>query len=117
VPGEAHAPEVAISTAVFSLDALVELLDLPAPTLLKIDVDGPELEVLRGAQATLAGPHLRSCLVELDERAGTSAEIVTFLGGLGFEVRSRHVRGGGGPFQNVIFARPGPDPSRVTTSR
>lgn len=37
----------------------------PAPTHLKIDVDGPQLAVLRGAAATLARPGLRHVLVEL----------------------------------------------------
>jgi FkbM family methyltransferase len=41
-------------------------LDLEPPTLLKIDVDGFELEVLDGAAATLASETLRSVLVEAE---------------------------------------------------
>ncbi|MBF0190756.1 MAG: FkbM family methyltransferase [Magnetococcales bacterium] len=38
---------------------------LPHPTHLKVDVDGPELKVLRGAASTLADPRLRHLLIEM----------------------------------------------------
>jgi len=52
-----------------SLDAVAAMVGPPwsAPTHLKIDVDGPELDVLEGAQATLRVPKLRHVLVELSE--------------------------------------------------
>ncbi len=63
------------------LDSL-ELLDVTA---MKIDAEGAELEVLRGAEATL-----RRCrpilTVEIEERhrAGSTREVPAFLAGLGY---------------------------------
>jgi FkbM family methyltransferase len=48
------------------LDSLVPSLDAPAPHLLKIDVDGHELEILRGATQTLR----RSSLVVVEAPLG-----------------------------------------------
>ncbi|MBF0429358.1 MAG: FkbM family methyltransferase [Magnetococcales bacterium] len=56
---------------------------LPPPTHLKVDVDGPELKVLRGAMATLANLGLRHLLIEMrDDREVQEAE--TMLNALGF---------------------------------
>jgi FkbM family methyltransferase len=104
--GEAHPPELVLPTVTFELDDLIEALDLPLPNLLKLDVDGPELEVLIGASRTLSQPALRSVLVELDDRSEATTRVMSRLEEKGFQLRSRHVRGGGGPVHNVIFARP-----------
>lgn len=40
---------ISISVAVFRLDDIVLAVGLPAPTRLKIGVDGAELEILRGS--------------------------------------------------------------------
>lgn len=47
-----------------TLDALVARHGLPAPSLLKIDVDGIEEKILAGAARTLASGAIRSVLVE-----------------------------------------------------
>lgn len=47
------------------LDELSARLGLPAPNLLKIDVDGIEPAILRGGEKTLRAPTLRGVLVEL----------------------------------------------------
>lgn len=103
--GETQSPELVLPTPTFTLDELVEMLELPQPNLLKLDVDGPELEVLIGADRTLSQLVLRSVLVELDDRSEASRQVVAILQSKGFEVRSRHVRGGGGPIHNVILYR------------
>jgi hypothetical protein len=48
-----------------SADELVESLGLRPPTIMKIDVDGIELEILRGARKMLSNS-LRTVLVEID---------------------------------------------------
>jgi FkbM family methyltransferase len=50
----------------FSLDAFLEFQPEPFPTHIKIDVDGIEAKVIRGAARTLRDPRLKSLLVEFD---------------------------------------------------
>jgi len=73
-------------------------LDIRRPCLLKIDVQGSELRVLRGARATLAlvDEALIECsFVELYEGQPLAADIVSFMAGAGFSVVGVHnvVRG------------------------
>jgi len=49
-----------------NLDTLIEKRGLPAPTLMKIDVDGLEDDILRGAANLLRSGKLRGLLVELN---------------------------------------------------
>ncbi|HEV2593254.1 MAG TPA: FkbM family methyltransferase [Gaiellaceae bacterium] len=57
---------------VAALDDLIERFGLPAPTLVKLDVDGAEAAVLAGAARSLARTELRSLIVEV-ETANTDA--------------------------------------------
>jgi FkbM family methyltransferase len=59
---------------VFALDELVERFGLPRPQQIKLDVDGAELNVLRGAGRTLSDPGLRSVLMEFDARGQTAVD-------------------------------------------
>lgn len=74
---------------VLPLDQVQELFNLPVPTALKIDVDGGELEVLRGATRILALPTVQSVLVEVD--TVNCDEVLVFLEQKGFLVRERIV--------------------------
>jgi FkbM family methyltransferase len=102
---EAREPDFVLRTAVFRLDDLIDLLSLPLPTLLKLDVDGPELDVLRGATRLLGSQGLRTVLVELDDASETTPEVGRLLEGLGFRLETRHNRGGNGPTHNAIYVR------------
>jgi FkbM family methyltransferase len=59
------------------LDDLITQYGLPPPTAIKLDVDGAEVEVLRGAQQTLRCASLTSVLVEMSDE--TEAEAVRIL--------------------------------------
>ena len=50
----------------FDLDTLVKLFNLPYPDYIKIDVDGAELNVLKGAKETLK--HIKSLMIEINDK-------------------------------------------------
>jgi FkbM family methyltransferase len=102
---ETREPDLVLRTAVFKLDDLIDLLSLPHPTLLKLDVDGPELDVLRGATRLLGSAELRTLLVELDGRSESAEEVGRLLEGFGFRLESSHIRGGDGPTYNSIYVK------------
>jgi FkbM family methyltransferase len=75
------------------LDDLVERFGLHVPTHAKIDVDGYELEVLRGATRTLTRPEWRSIIVELDrEETDRNRAIKALLADAGFDSGDRQER-------------------------
>ena len=65
-------------------DFLDAHIALPAPTHLKIDVDGPELDILLGAQKCLRSPQLRHILIEMEEN--NKARGLQMLEAAGFEL-------------------------------
>jgi FkbM family methyltransferase len=80
-----------LSVPVVTLDGLVSHLGLPPPTMVKIDVEGAELEVLAGMPGTL-WRHQPDILFEVDAQGMAEAEaryakISEALGHYGYEVR------------------------------
>ncbi len=74
--------------ATMRLDTLVAREKLPAPDLVKIDVQGAELEVLAGASATLAGASVlvvEVSLVDYNRRAPLMAEVIAAVDAIGFK--------------------------------
>jgi FkbM family methyltransferase len=71
------------------------------PTHLKIDVDGPELAVLKGAEQTLRSPQLRHLLIELSET--TAAEGQALVERAGFSLADQGAAEGGNA--NFIFKK------------
>ena len=63
----------------YRLDDFIAQFGLPAPTHIKIDVDGLEAQVLAGAERTLKDPALRTVLVEMLTDAADEAAIVARL--------------------------------------
>jgi len=103
--GEIFRPEFTQSVLSFSIDDLIRQFSLPVPNHVKIDVDGIELSVLKGAIGTLANPAVRSLNMEITEN-DSGKQIIDFLGEQGFQVHSSHARWKKG-LANYIFHRNG----------
>ena len=71
-----------------TLDDLVERFGLPAPTHVKIDVDGAERHVLAGATRTLSDASVRSLMIEIDVECGD--EVCQRLNSFGLSLCSRY---------------------------
>ena len=83
-------------TLVFSIDSFIKIFNLPEPSLIKIDVDGGEFEILKGAATLLEhGKSLKSLLVEFDEDEYSINELETFLKKLNWQIVSKHNRNDG----------------------
>ncbi len=77
-----------------TLDDLCSKWGLPCPNYIKIDVDGIEIPIIRGAETTLKNLEVRSVIVEL----GTSEEqdeAVKLLEQAGFKVKFKTTRNWG----------------------
>lgn len=86
---------------VHSVDDLVERFGLPAPTLMKVDVDGAEAAVLAGAARTLAAGTVRSLLVEVErERTG---DLLAVVDEARFDLRERVDERNGVPLAHVWY--------------
>ncbi len=70
------------------LDDLVRQFSLPVPRLIKMDVDGAEVRVLRGARALLQHPSLEEILTEIDVH--NSDAMMELLTAARFELVDRH---------------------------
>lgn len=93
-----------------TLDELVEQ-GLPAPDHLKIDVDGFEYKVIKGAEHVLSNG-LKSLLVEVNPALDEHQEMLKYLANLGYEYDPTQVAASTrkeGPFKGVaeyVFRRP-----------
>jgi transketolase len=109
--GETFQPVLEQPVLTFALDDLIKHFSLPIPNHIKIDVDGIELKILRGAEEALSHPLVKSVLLEVEEGDRESERIVEFLQdkGLKFHSKHRYVYGGeASPFANVynyVFQR------------
>ncbi len=79
-------------------DALVEQGEVPPPTVLKIDVEGAELDAIRGLEATLSRPDCRLVYCEvhptfLGEYGASEDDVRSALEEYGFAVETIHDRG------------------------
>lgn len=73
----------------YTLDDLIAVLKLPPPTRIKIDVDGYEEPVLRGATRTLRAGTVRELMVEVVDHDGSGIRLESassLLGRHGYEV-------------------------------
>jgi FkbM family methyltransferase len=76
----------------FPLDELVERGAVPPPNHIKIDVDGFEYKVARGAAKTFDRPDLKTILLEVDFTLQRSMDIVHYLRERGWKVSDHQLR-------------------------
>jgi FkbM family methyltransferase len=96
------------------LDSVLSSVDLRSPILLKIDVQGAELDVLKGAVATLQAlnvVYVECSFVELYDGQALAGEVVEFLQRTGFQMRGVYntAKGRGGHCiqADLLFEREG----------
>jgi FkbM family methyltransferase len=85
----------------YALDDLISVFGLPAPTVLKVDVDGAETIVLAGARATLARPALRTILIEVDETQTDG--VLRLMGDAGLQLVARFDERAGRPLPGIWY--------------
>jgi FkbM family methyltransferase len=74
----------------FSIDRFIELFDPPFPNYIKIDVDGVEPEIIKGAFKTLRDERLKSILVELNKSSEfNKKEVMKEIKDAGFFLSSK----------------------------
>jgi FkbM family methyltransferase len=90
-----------------SIDDFIRNYNPPFPTHIKIDVDGGEAAIIKGASRTLSDPRLRSILIEIDEQEPDDIKIIETLKRIGFELLSKkHApQFEGSPLFNYVFWR------------
>lgn len=82
-------PAASYTCLCYRLDDLVALPDMPFPTHIKIDIDGHEADVLRGADAVLRDARVKGLQIEVmdhDPHAPRQAETVAFLAERGWQL-------------------------------
>lgn len=89
--------------AIFALDELIEVFNLPAPTHMKIDTDGGEQSVLTGMEKTLRNSTLVSLMVEMPSTA--EAPIVAHLTERGLALAERFTEREGVEIKGVVYGR------------
>jgi FkbM family methyltransferase len=101
--------QAALSQPVLSyrMDDFIAQFGVPSPNHIKLDVDGVELKVLRGAPGVLAHPGLRTVLVEVEPARPEPGEIESLLARSGFVVEGRYPHGpSADSTTNLLFTRP-----------
>ena len=102
--GEEFIPAYNQQIFAYSIDTLVKRWGFLPPNHIKLDVDGTELKILRGATKTLRDDSVRSVLVEISSLDPTSEDILTFLHDAGFSLDSKY-KHGATVISNLIFKR------------
>jgi len=86
--GDKFKPAMTQVMASYSIDDFVEYIE--PPTIIKIDVDGIEKDILLGGRKILTSGVVRTILVELADGDKRTEEVIELLDGMGFVVKSSH---------------------------
>jgi len=88
----------------YRLDDLISTFNLKKPNHVKIDVDGHELEVIKGCENLLNSPDLKTILIEIDKNSPGSDLIIEILKNKKFKIHKIFPHGNG-ILSNYIFIR------------
>jgi FkbM family methyltransferase len=102
--GEEFSPAYNQQIFGYSIDSLVNRWGFLPPDHIKLDVDGTELKILRGAAKTLRSGAVKTVLVEISSLDPSSEEILAFLDEAGFSLDSQ-IQHGATVISNLIFKR------------
>lgn len=88
---------------IYSLDDFIQKFALPVPNMLKIDVDGGEMDVIQGASKVLSNTLLKSILIEIDGSLNNTSKIIEQIenAGLKLEAKFNRIK----DINNYIFVR------------
>ncbi len=89
----------------YTLDEFIEKFKIEKPNLIKIDVDGAEMDILKGAEKTLREPNLKSVLIEINESINSEQTITTLMANFGLRLESKHSRMRSKILFNYIFSK------------
>lgn len=98
--GKRFSPVFTQLVPTYRLDDFVREFQIPRPQHIKLDVDGTEMDILRGAEEILASESLRSLILEI---SSDDASLIEFLGDRGLVIQSQHAHGK--YVQNCVFVK------------
>lgn len=102
--GESYSAKYLQGMVGMSLDSFIEKFDPPFPNHIKVDVDGIEDKIIKGAAKTLADSRLKSLSIELDAaRPDYTDAIVSAIEGAGLKLTGKRHSAmfDGGAFANI----------------
>jgi FkbM family methyltransferase len=99
-----------------SFDDLAFRFQLPLPNHIKIDTDGFEEKIVKGAEQMFSDQKVRSVLIEITDIDGSKERIIGMMDGYGFNTkhsinfqenhsRFRREKNGKGNIENIIFTK------------
>src|SRR5690242_18001790 len=97
---------------VLKLDELIGIFSLPMPTHIKVDTDGGELDVLKGAEQVLASKELQGLMVEMptvplhpDTTETAEQQITAYLAEHGWDLVERFDHRGDVKIGSICYGR------------
>jgi FkbM family methyltransferase len=103
--GKTFNPKFSQQLLSITIDQFVEIFKIDPPNHIKIDVDGIELAVLKGANKTLSHPNVKSILVENNDNESNKDEVINYLLAHKFVVKDKFNLIPGQRFYNYLFTR------------
>lgn len=105
--GRSFVPAMRQPILLYSIDDFVAEFGIERPVHIKIDVDGSELDILKGATKTLSDARLRTIMIELEPTSPSASQATGLLERAGFGLASVSNHGTVTETSNYLFVREG----------